>query len=74
MSKAPKKRRGPPPKEGDVETFQLTIPKPLHAYLLYLARNTYAGASIGEVVHHLLKKQIEAMGAKLEVPKNPPAD
>jgi hypothetical protein len=74
MSKARKLKRGPRPKEGDVETFQLTIPKPLHAYLLYLARNTYAGASISEVVHHLLKRQIEAMGAKLEVPRTPPAD
>jgi hypothetical protein len=74
MGQVPKRKRGPPSKEGDVETFQLTIPKPLHAYLLYLARNTYAGASIGEVVHHLLKRQIEAFGAKLEVPKNPPSD
>jgi hypothetical protein len=69
-----KSRRGPPEKLGEVETFQLTIPKPLHAYLRYLARTTYAGASITEVVHHLLKTQIEAMGAKLKVPQKPPED
>jgi hypothetical protein len=64
---------GRPPKEGESETFKLTVPKPVHSYLLHLARNTYAGASIGEVVNHLLKLQLKELGAKLEVPPFPPA-
>jgi hypothetical protein len=63
---------GRPPKEGDVETIKLAIPKPLHAYLLKLARESYAGASVGEVVNHLLKLQIAALGARLSVPESPP--
>ena len=63
---------GCPPKEGESETFKLTIPKPLHAYLLKLARESYAGASVGEVINHLLKLKIAELGAKLKVPKEPP--
>jgi len=71
---AKKRRPGRPGHEGDVESFNLTVPKPLHAYLLHLARHTYAGASIGEVVNHLLKLQIALLGAKLELPTKPPED
>jgi hypothetical protein len=63
---------GRPPNEGDSETFKLTVPKPLYAYLLYLAGSTYAGVSVGEVVNHLLKLQLKELGAKLEVPPKPP--
>jgi len=63
---------GRPPKEGDSETLKLTIPKPLHAYLLEMARNSYAGASVGEVINHLLKLKIAELGAKLSVSENPP--
>jgi hypothetical protein len=72
MGRAPK--RGRPPKEGDVASFYLTIPKPLYDYLQFLARNTYAGADIGEVASHLLKLKVAELGAKLEVPKKPPSD
>jgi hypothetical protein len=70
MSRAPK--RGRPPKEGDVESFYLTVPKPLYEYLRFLARDTYAGADVGEVASHLLKLKIAELGAKLDVPKNTP--
>lgn len=63
---------GRPPKEGESETFKLTAPKPLHAYLLKLARESYAGASVGEVINHLLKLKIAELGAKLKVPEEPP--
>jgi hypothetical protein len=63
---------GRPPKEGETETFKLTVPKPLHAYLLKLARESYAGASVGEVINHLLKLKIAELGAKLKVPEEPP--
>jgi hypothetical protein len=69
MAKTPK---GRPPKEGETEKVKLTIPKPLHAYLLTLARDSYAGADIGEVINHLLKLKIAELGAKLSVPENPP--
>jgi hypothetical protein len=48
------------------------MPKPLHSYLVYLARNTYAGASVSEVVNHLLKDKLEELGAELVVPKETP--
>jgi hypothetical protein len=63
---------GRPPKEGETETFKLTIPKPLHAYLLKLARESYAGASVGEVINHLLKLKIAELGAHLKVPEDVP--
>jgi hypothetical protein len=72
MSRVPK--RGRPPKEGDVESFYLTVPKPLHDYLRFLARNTYAGADIGEVASHLLKLKVAELGAKLDVPKKTPSN
>jgi hypothetical protein len=72
MGRAPK--RGRPPKEGDVASLYLTIPKPLYDYLRFLARNTYAGADIGEVASHLLKLKVAELGAKLEVPKKTPTD
>ena len=70
MGKAPK--RGRPPKEGEVESFYLTVPKPLYSYLRYLAQNTYAGADVSEVASLLLKLKVSELGAKLEVPKKPP--
>lgn len=60
--------RGRRPKEGDSETFNLTVPKPLYTYLLYMAQNSFAGASVGEVAVHLLKLKIADLGAKLEIP------
>jgi hypothetical protein len=66
--------KGRPPKEGESETFKITVPKPLHAYLLHLARTSYAGASVGEVINHLLKLQLTQLGAALDVPKRPPTD
>jgi len=63
---------GRPPNEGETEPVKLTIPKPLHAYLLKLARESYAGASVGEVINHLLKMKIAELGAKLSVPADPP--
>ena len=63
---------GRPPKEGETETFKLTIPRPLHAYLLKLARESYAGASVGEVINHLLKLKINELGANLKVPEDVP--
>ena len=68
-SKTPKGRR---PKEGETEKVKLTIPKPLHAYLLKLARESYAGADVGEIINHLLKLKLSELGAKLEVPAKPP--
>jgi hypothetical protein len=65
-------RMGRPPKEGETEKVNLTIPKPLHAYLLMLARDSYAGADVGEVINHLLKLKLAELGAKLEVPAQPP--
>lgn len=67
MGKAPK--RGRPPHEGETESFYLTVPKPLHDYLLHLARTSYAGASTGEVASHLLKIKLAELGAKLDVPE-----
>jgi|KBSMisStandDraft_5_1062788.scaffolds.fasta_scaffold629478_2 hypothetical protein len=64
--------KGRPPNEGESETIKLTMPKPLHSYLVYLARNTYAGASVSEVVNHLLKDKLEELGAELVVPKETP--
>lgn len=69
MAKSIKGRR---PKEGESEKIKLTIPKPLHAYLLKLARESYAGADIGEIINHLLKLKIAELGAKLDVPERPP--
>jgi len=63
---------GRPPKEGETETFKLTVPKPLHAYLLKLARESFAGATVGEVVNHLLKLKVAELGAKLSVPEIAP--
>jgi len=71
MTKLPK-TKGRPPKEGDTEPIKLTIPKPLYAYLLKLARESYAGASVGEVINHLLKTKLTELGAKLTVPPDPP--
>jgi hypothetical protein len=68
----PKSPKGRPPKEGEIEKVKLTIPKPLHAYLLMLARESYAGADVGEIINHLLKLKIAELGAKLEVPEKPP--
>jgi hypothetical protein len=62
------------PKEGESESFNLTIPKPLHAYLLHLARTSHAGASVGEVAAYLLKLKIAELGAKLEVPPTAPTE
>jgi hypothetical protein len=69
MATSPK---GRPPKQGETEKVKLTIPKPLHAYLLQLARDSFAGADVGEVINHLLKLKIAELGAKLNVPENPP--
>jgi hypothetical protein len=66
------KKSGRRPKEGDTEKVKLTVPKPLHAYLLKLARESYAGADVGEVINHLLKLKLAELGAKLEVPASPP--
>jgi hypothetical protein len=68
-SRVPTGRR---PKEGETEKVKLTIPKPLHAYLLKLARESYAGADVGEIINHLLKLKLSELGAKLEVPETPP--
>jgi hypothetical protein len=65
-------RKGRPPKEGESEPVKLTIPRPVYAYLLQLARTSYAGASIGEVINHLIKLKLAELGAKLSVPPNPP--
>jgi hypothetical protein len=64
--------KGRPPKEGESEIVKLTVPKPLHAYLLKLARESYAGSSVGEIINHLLKLKIAELGAKLDVPERPP--
>jgi hypothetical protein len=69
---AKKRRQGRRPKEGEIERVKLTIPRPLHAYLLTLARDSYAGADVGEIINHLLKLKIAELGAKLEVPEKPP--
>jgi len=68
------KKTGRRPKEGDIEKVKLTVPRPLHAYLLKLARESYAGADIGEVINHLLKLKLAELGAKLEVPQSPPTN
>jgi hypothetical protein len=68
-SRSPTGRR---PKEGETEKIKLTIPKPLHAYLLKLARESYAGADVGEIINHLLKLKLAELGAKLDVPASPP--
>lgn len=60
------------PKEGESESFNLTVPKPLHRYLEHLARTSYVGASVGEVAAHLLKLKVSELGAKLEVPPTLP--
>ena len=67
MGKPP--RRGRPPNVGDAESFNLTVPKPLYDYLEHLARTSYAGASVGEVINHLLKIKLAELGAKLDVPE-----
>jgi hypothetical protein len=64
--------QGRRPKEGETEKVKLTIPRPLHAYLLKLARESYAGADVGEIINHLLKLKIAELGAKLDVPEKPP--
>jgi hypothetical protein len=66
------KKTGRRPKEGDTEKVKLTVPRPLHAYLLKLARESYAGADVGEVINHLLKLKLADLGAKLEVSPTPP--
>lgn len=71
MANAPTGRR---PKEGGTEKVKLTIPKPLHAYLLKLARESYAGADVGEIINHLLKLKLAELGAKLDVPAKPPVN
>jgi hypothetical protein len=71
MAKTP---RGRPHKQGETEKVKLTIPKPLHSYLLALARESYAGADVGEVINHLLKMKIAELGAKLSVPESPPVN
>jgi hypothetical protein len=69
MAKTAKGRR---PKEGEIEKIKLTVPRPLHAYLLKLARESYAGADVGEIINHLLKLKLAELGAKLDVPEKPP--
>jgi hypothetical protein len=69
---AKKQRQGRRPKEGDTEKVKLTIPRPLYAYLLKLARESYAGADIGEIINHFLKLKLAELGAKLDVPERPP--
>ncbi|HXW27448.1 MAG TPA: hypothetical protein VEK73_22060 [Xanthobacteraceae bacterium] len=71
MARKPTGRR---PKEGETEKVKLTIPRPLHAYLLKLARESYAGADVGEIINHLLKLKIAELGAKLDVPERPPVN
>lgn len=66
MSTSPK--RGRPPHDGESESFYLTVPKAVHAYLLHLARDSYAGSSVGEVAGYLLKIKLAELGAKLDVP------
>lgn len=72
VKSAKKPPLGRRPKEGETEKVKLTIPKPLYAYLLKLARESYAGADVGEIINHLLKLKLAELGAKLEVPENPP--
>ena len=71
MAKSTQGRR---PKAGEIEKVKLTIPKPLHAYLLKLARESYAGTDVGEVINHLLKLKIAELGAKLDVPEKLPSN
>lgn len=65
-------KTGRPANEGATESFKVTVPKPLHAYLVKLARESYAGASLSEVVSYLLKLKIAELGAQLRVPTDPP--
>jgi hypothetical protein len=64
--------KGRPEKVGDSETLKVVVPRPVYQYLVHLARNSYAGASVGEVVNHLLKLKLAELGAKLDVPPSPP--
>ena len=56
-----REKRGRKPKPAETESFYVTIPKNLHRYLLYLAQNSFIGASVGEVAAFMITRQSELM-------------
>jgi hypothetical protein len=48
-------------KIGEPEAFQITVPKPLHEYLTWLARHSMLGRSVPDVAVQILTAAVDAM-------------
>lgn len=55
------KRTGRPPNPQESETFEVTLPKAAHGYLVHLAKNTMLGASVNDVAALILTNQLTEM-------------
>jgi CHAT domain-containing protein len=52
---------GRPPKRQDTETFEVTVPKAIHAALVHLATHSGFGFTENTVATYILSKEIERM-------------